>query len=153
MLWKLSLWQYFEMHKCNVLHVCSFGVVSEASQADISKTGHIKTKLRDQLFCNLSELTLQMFWAPFLALSISSLIYKSLPFRAMNTLSNLTGQSISFEHRVGCCWDRDCIGLNEVVRNVWAFVSVHWLFMCTLSEWCAVNMPLKYQSKMCGECV
>lgn len=32
-------------------------------------------------------------------------------------------------------------------------VCVHWLYLCTLSKWCAVNMPLKYQSKMCGECV
>lgn len=33
-------------------------VVVEASKADISKPGHIKTKLHEHFFSNLSELTL-----------------------------------------------------------------------------------------------
>lgn len=65
----------------------------------------------------------ESFYLREMVLSISFFICEFIPFGAVSTLSNLSGQSISSKHRgIGCCWDRDCIGLNEVVSD---FVGFH----------------------------
>lgn len=88
-----------------------------------------------------------------IVLSISFLFYEFFPFGKESTLSNLTGQSISSEHRgIGCCWDRDCVGLNEVVRN---FMGFHVCVRCMCAQW-EWNQhgtgALTYQSELCGDC-
>ncbi len=79
-----------------------------------------------------------------MVLSISFFSYVVFPFGALSALSNLTGQSISSLHReIGCCWDRDCRGLNEVVRNSMGFhvcVCMRWLYVSTISVRCVISM-------------
>lgn len=85
-----------------------------------------------------------------IVLSIS--FYEFFPFGEVSTLSNLTGQSISSEHGgMGCCGDRDCIGVNEVVRN---FMGFHVCFRFICAQWlCSVYSAWHEYTDIKAKCV
>lgn len=88
------------------------------------KTQRPQIKFNDPFYCNLNELTLAslMFLANGSFLSFFQTVDYFFPFS-----NHQIGQSISSEHRrMGCCWDRDCTGLNEALRN----------FRVRLRVWC-----------------
>lgn len=127
----------------NLLHKCIY----------ISEPGHIKTIRHAHFFSNLSELTLYMlsatFWESFCTREncfhfFFFFSYEFFPFREVSTLSNVTGQSISSEHR-----GREAAAETEIVQDwmrLWKtswdqmFVCMCLLRMCTMSVCGVISM-------------
>lgn len=114
---------------------------SGAFQSDISKRRDPKLNSMTPFYCNLNELTLAslMFLANGLFLSFSHTVDYFFPFS-----DDQIGQSISSERRrMGCCRDRDRIGLNEALRNFHACLCVWCMDYVICTAWVHWRITVK----------